>query len=342
MSRQRRAGTFWTRRRSCRLSNCELVPRSPSPAKFCQKCKVRKPYADFIVAAHNAEGPEVSLFCETCRTTLQTCRVCGIDKPVCEFNRQSNRWGCCRACRRNPLALEAALERVRLSELPEAARDRVSEALRMAHEKDPDEASKRANRRRADRLRAASRERIYRERIFERDGWICWICGEVVKLEDATLDHIVPVSLGGAHTAANVRLAHGACNSRRGADTSAFSLLSGSRQANVGAPAVSEPYLLKIWVLQTQDIDPQARLLQAVDAACALPSPYGVTSADVREQLPDANDFWPSDAQWDLSSIGHALSTLADQQKVSRAGVYDNLQHWVVDPSPARDQRSPD
>jgi hypothetical protein len=105
---------------------------------------------------------------------------------------------------------------------------------------------------------------------------------------------------------------------------------------------VSEPYLLQLWVLQTQDIDPHARVLPAVEAACALPSPYGVTSADVRGQLPDANDVWPSDAQWDLSSIGHVLSTLADHQKISRAGVYDNLQHWVVDPGPWREHRRPD
>jgi 5-methylcytosine-specific restriction endonuclease McrA len=30
-----------------------------------------------------------------------------------------------------------------------------------------------------------------------------------------TLDHIVPVSRGGAHTAANVQLAHSACNRRK-------------------------------------------------------------------------------------------------------------------------------
>jgi hypothetical protein len=320
-----------------------LVPRSPSPAKFCQKCKVRKPRADFIVAADDAEGPEVSVFCETCRTTLQTCRMCAIAKPVCEFNRESRRLGRCNACRRSPVALKAALEHVQRSRLPAAGRDRVSQALLMGYEKDPDEASKRAKRRREERLRAAPRERIYRERIFERDGGICWICGEVVEPKNATLDHVVPVSLGGTDTPGNVKLAHGVCNSRRGADTSSVLPPSGSPSgANVGATCVSEPYLLPLWVLQTQDIDLHARVLKAVEAACAIPSPYGVTSADVREQLPDAKDFWPSDAQWDLSSIGHVMSTLAAQQKISRAGVYDNLQHWVVDPGSAHEHPKPD
>jgi 5-methylcytosine-specific restriction endonuclease McrA len=195
------------------------VPRPPSSTKVCQKCKVRKLRAEFLVAADDTEDPEVSLFCETCRTTFQTCLMCGIAKPVCEFNHQSNRHGHCKACRRNPLALMAALERVQRSGLPDEARHRVSQALRMAYARDPDEGSKRTKRRRAKRLRAAPRERIDREMIFERDEWVCGICGERVAPEDATLDHIVPVALGGAHTAANLRLAHAICNSRRQANT---------------------------------------------------------------------------------------------------------------------------
>jgi hypothetical protein len=195
------------------------VPRPSSSAKVCQKCKVRKPRAEFLAAADDTEDPEVSRFCETCRTTLQTCLMCRIDKPVCEFNHQSNRRGLCKASRRNPDALMAALGQVERSGLPADARDRVSQALRIAHARDPDEGSKRAKRRRAERLRAAPRDRIDRELIFERDEWICGICGERVAPGDATLEHVVPVALGGAHTAANLRLAHAICNSRRQAHT---------------------------------------------------------------------------------------------------------------------------
>jgi len=196
------------------------VPRPPSSSKVCQKCKVRKPRAEFLARAADTEDPEVSLFCETCRTTVQTCLMCRIEKPVCEFNHQSNRRGLCKACRRNPDALMAALEQVERSGLPNEARHRVSQAVRMAHARDPDDGSKRAKRRRAERLRAAPRERIDRELVFERDEWICGICGERVVPGDATLDHVVPVALGGAHTVANLRLAHAICNSRRQAHTS--------------------------------------------------------------------------------------------------------------------------
>lgn len=63
--------------------------------------------------------------------------------------------------------------------------------------------------------------------IHERDGWMCGLCGKRVdKLlahphpMSASLDHIVPISCGGDHVAANLTCAHLACNvakSNRGA-----------------------------------------------------------------------------------------------------------------------------
>jgi 5-methylcytosine-specific restriction endonuclease McrA len=59
--------------------------------------------------------------------------------------------------------------------------------------------------------------------IFERDGWRCGLCGsKVARLRQspdplsATLDHIVPISLGGAHLPANVQCAHRRCNEAKG------------------------------------------------------------------------------------------------------------------------------
>lgn len=58
--------------------------------------------------------------------------------------------------------------------------------------------------------------------IFERDNWICGICYEKVdkKLKhphpkSKSLDHIIPVSLGGEHSPRNVQLAHLGCNCRK-------------------------------------------------------------------------------------------------------------------------------
>jgi hypothetical protein len=58
--------------------------------------------------------------------------------------------------------------------------------------------------------------------IGERDDWTCGICSEPVDQTvscphpmAATVDHIVPISRGGAHTLANVQIAHMVCNSRK-------------------------------------------------------------------------------------------------------------------------------
>lgn len=67
--------------------------------------------------------------------------------------------------------------------------------------------------------------------VFERDGWVCGLCGEPVSPDvvypaplSASLDHVVPLSRGGAHSFANSQLAHLACNVRKGAreDVSVF------------------------------------------------------------------------------------------------------------------------
>lgn len=81
----------------------------------------------------------------------------------------------------------------------------------------------RSDRRRA-RLKSVPHEAITREAVFERDGWTCGICLQPIDKSltypdkmSASLDHVAPVSLGGAHTMDNVQAAHWLCNVRRGA-----------------------------------------------------------------------------------------------------------------------------
>jgi 5-methylcytosine-specific restriction endonuclease McrA len=65
--------------------------------------------------------------------------------------------------------------------------------------------------------------RALRPLVFERDNWMCWICKEPCDRdapvpEDwaATLDHLIPSSLGGRDEPENLACAHFICNSRRG------------------------------------------------------------------------------------------------------------------------------
>ena len=65
-------------------------------------------------------------------------------------------------------------------------------------------------------------EKFLNVEVFERDDWLCGLCGEQVDKDlmwpdpmSASLDHIIPLSRGGEHTLDNVQLAHLVCNIRK-------------------------------------------------------------------------------------------------------------------------------
>lgn len=69
--------------------------------------------------------------------------------------------------------------------------------------------------------------------VYERDGWTCGICYTLVDAENkwphpmsASLDHVVPLIKGGAHTLDNVQLAHLRCNTSKGDREHTFELSS--------------------------------------------------------------------------------------------------------------------
>lgn len=68
-------------------------------------------------------------------------------------------------------------------------------------------------------------EFVNRRRVYERDEWTCHICRDPIdptaKWPDmmcASLDHVIPLALGGPHAYANVKAAHWLCNTYKGAD----------------------------------------------------------------------------------------------------------------------------
>lgn len=62
--------------------------------------------------------------------------------------------------------------------------------------------------------------------LYERDGWVCWLCNESVARDlprnddwAPSLDHVLPRSKGGSNHPSNLRLAHRWCNAVRGDET---------------------------------------------------------------------------------------------------------------------------
>lgn len=71
-------------------------------------------------------------------------------------------------------------------------------------------------------LDGAKQEFYLRGDIFARDNWTCQLCEEAIdpdlkwpEARSASIDHILPVSLGGDDTAANVQAAHLRCNTSK-------------------------------------------------------------------------------------------------------------------------------
>lgn len=58
--------------------------------------------------------------------------------------------------------------------------------------------------------------------IFEREGWMCCVCGDPIDRSRrhpdrlaATIEHVVPLSRGGGHVEGNIRVSHHTCNERK-------------------------------------------------------------------------------------------------------------------------------
>lgn len=55
-------------------------------------------------------------------------------------------------------------------------------------------------------------ERFSRDEIYQRDKGKCHLCGKLARKDDWDLEHVIPLSKGGAHARNNVAVAHPSCN----------------------------------------------------------------------------------------------------------------------------------
>lgn len=69
------------------------------------------------------------------------------------------------------------------------------------------------------RMAGVETEYVTRRQIIERDGMTCYLCGRECRDEEIHLDHVIPLSRGGPHCAANLKVACALCNLSKGALT---------------------------------------------------------------------------------------------------------------------------
>jgi 5-methylcytosine-specific restriction endonuclease McrA len=136
------------------------------------------------------------------------CTGCGLDKVASEFHRGSGPR--CAACKS---------EATRAWRKANASRSRAS-SRRWQSENTASAAAigrRKAAARRAAGVPSPGSVQWAADRLvaLERDDGVCGICGEDVDPLDFTLDHVVPIALGGPHEFGNLQLAHRVCNSRK-------------------------------------------------------------------------------------------------------------------------------
>jgi hypothetical protein len=243
--------------RPCRRANPRTKVKVPKVERVqaCIRCGVQIPTGSGYMRLYCTEECRRGRTCEVCgkgyttQYKLQrTCsRACGWkirERPEPKLKVTLIKYGCCIVCRgpitsrgksvvkycikhtgyqptsgpRTVLCVDCGssfqvviLPSGRPRKRCEACRPRAKRALK----------SKQGARRRS---LVAVAERVDPLYVFSRDGWRCGICHKLVAKDKKvphpkapTLDHIVPLALGGDHTAANLQCAHFICNSSKGA-----------------------------------------------------------------------------------------------------------------------------
>ena len=141
------------------------------------------------------------------------CKKCQRDKPQDQFGRplgRTTRTGhdiYCKECR-------AAYAREKRAKTGNAYGKQYYQRTKNDPKKRAHRSAARARRRAA--LAAVPSEPIDIETLYVRDGGICQLCNTPVSRQDASIDHKVPISLGGPNLWSNVQLAHFTCNARKG------------------------------------------------------------------------------------------------------------------------------
>lgn len=200
--------------------SCQMV-------KECRKCAEVKPVAAFIIV-------------NTIGTLHTTCRICHAAEQREQYwaspelqRERVKEWS-----ERHPAQVKARKKRwvasnrkkVNASDLRHYYRHRDTilalartpeksthkKAWRRAWAKANRKNTEYRDRRRAREKNAPRIEAVDRLAVVQRDKSTCYLCLRLLNSDQIALDHVIPLSRGGSHTADNLRVACRSCNSRKG------------------------------------------------------------------------------------------------------------------------------
>lgn len=192
--------------------------------------------------------------------STRICTKCGIDKPITEYHRDKRAPGGlrrqCKICRCTQTMewwydnQERQLQRHR--DYVDANRDRVREIDNERYYRNRDERLGRAlavtHARRAKAQGAEFDLTVTRAALRDLQGDACHYCQRTMDFvhtgrpwpsNKVTVDHVIPISKGGAHSLDNAVLACWSCNSRKGSGDAEVFQDSINRQSAGDAPVAS-------------------------------------------------------------------------------------------------------
>ncbi len=169
-------------------------------------------------------------------STTKACSACGETKRLSAFHR-SKRDGigprcrsCCNGSRNENATNKAAYDKKRRQGDDWKARhamycrnwyqkhpERIVAYQRIWRDANRGKANDRHQRRRARLRNAPVIEAVASESLIQQHGSACYLCDKPLEVRDITMDHVIPLSRGGAHAAFNLRPCCKPCNSRKGA-----------------------------------------------------------------------------------------------------------------------------
>ena len=188
--------------------------------KRCQSCHQDKPAHQFY--RHRQHADRLTKTCIAC-LAVKACTLCHVHKPLDAFYRRraalDGHMGRCKTClQQRQKAFRVAhpdLARHRDARYRQAHAEKIAARRARWRQAHPGKSQEYEAKRRAHKRRAGKIELIDRDYVYQRDRGLCSLCGRKVRKKEISLDHIVPLSLGGTHSLTNVTLVHLQCNTRK-------------------------------------------------------------------------------------------------------------------------------
>jgi 5-methylcytosine-specific restriction endonuclease McrA len=207
-----------------------------SQVKRCAKCSIEKPFSEFHKSKDGRYG--LQSYCKLCKSQYGQDNSDEIAARLKQYHQDNKVHASLKSKQYREKNKEIITKKKKAYH--EANKDEIN-ARRRKHytlnkkemllankeyrQTENGKASKRDSRHRRRALKYGSvSTKFNREEVFERDGYVCQLCGKKTRADFKSqyhplypnLDHIVPLSLGGSHTKENTQCLCYKCNMEKG------------------------------------------------------------------------------------------------------------------------------